>query len=150
MSIPRAATINAIYRRHAERGTTPKKSVFALLPNELIMDIIKLAYKMGTLDYHTARVGLGNIGGSFNTLPWIWTRCSGRSVRNPLRGVVIEFYERTNAYLPTTLLTGHDHYGEYKSWSVNPVPARDILALVKPNDFDDITDTDSDSDDDDY
>ena len=131
-----------------ENATLPSH-LWRHLPNDLIMKIIKLATTAGVMDYHTKRIGMGTglagMGG-FCSAPWIWTRCSGRSVPNPLRGVVIEYYERAVSYLPA-----------------DPVPAREILELIRdsPEDYSDSdtdsdsdsdsdSDTDSDSDDDDY
>lgn len=41
MSIPRVAAINAALAHHERKGTKPKCSVFHLLPNDLVMGIIK-------------------------------------------------------------------------------------------------------------
>ena len=102
------------------------------------MKIIKLATTAGVMDYHTKRIGMGTGCVDGCCPPWVWTRCSGRSVPNPLRGVVIEYYERAVSYLPAA-----------------PVPAREILELIRdsPEDYSDSdtdSDSDSDSDDDDY
>ena len=43
MSVPKVATLQHLLAHHERTGTKPKCSVFHLLPNRLVMDIIKIA-----------------------------------------------------------------------------------------------------------
>jgi hypothetical protein len=53
MSVPKVATLNNLLAHHESKGTKPKCSVFHLLPNRLVMDIVKIELdrQRDTLEY---------------------------------------------------------------------------------------------------
>ena len=146
---PSIKTINAIYHHHRKRGTTPKKSVYALLPNDLIMKIVQLAYTAGTLDYHTRRVRMEKIGGygDYPLIPFINTRVGYCSLACPLRGVIEEL-DGVCRYLPTPAI---------QRQSIKFIPQTMLDIIIDGTLQSDYlytetggTYSDSDSDDDDY